>query len=468
MPTPARHHKLPPGPPASFLLGHTIPYLRNEIGYLTKAVREYGDLVRLRLGNLPTYVVVNPAHIDYVLKTQPDNFEKDVMTRWLIPLVGQGLLTSEGEFWRRQRRLIRPAFQLQEIQHYASVMVEHTERMLVAWGDGQARDVHEDMMALTLGIVAKTLFGADLEGESKVVGKSMEIVMNYFMSPMRWFGLRERLPIPSTLRYHRAIKRIDDIIYGFIQRRRESLHNPGDLLGHLLAARDDQGKEGMTDRQLRDESVTLLLAGHETTALALTYAFYLLAQSPEADSRLSAELDHVLGGRPPRAADVPNLKYTEWVIRETMRLYPPAWGIGRQAVADCEIGGYSCPKGTQLFLVIWLVHRDGRWFPEPESFRPERWDHDLIKRLPRCAYFPFGDGARVCIGNHFAMMEAVLLLATIAQKYRLSLELNQLLELVPSITLRPRHGLHMRLVGRHHKESTATGSTLASRALVES
>lgn len=458
MSMPEQRGKLPPGPPESFVLGHTLPYLRDEIGYLAKAVREYGDLVRLRLGNLTTYIVVNPEHIEYVLRTNADNFVKDELTRWLIPLVGQGLLTSEGEFWRRQRRLIRPAFQLQEIQRYATVMVQHTERMVVSWHDGQVRDVHEEMMALTLGIVAKTLFGAELEGEAKVVGESIETVMNYFMSPMRWFGIREFLPLPSTLRYRRAIKQIDDIIYGFIRRRCESGNDPGDLLSHLLAARDDQGGEGMTDRQLRDEAVTLLLAGHETTALALSYAFHLLAQSPEADHRLSAELDHVLGGRTPCALDVPNLKYTEWVIRETMRLYPPAWGIGRQAVANCEIGGYSVPKGTQLFLVIWLVHRDGRWFPDPETFRPERWDQDLIKRLPRCAYFPFGDGARICIGNHFAMMEAVLLLATIARKHRLRTEPGHKLELVPSITLRPRNGLRMRLEARLHGQTCESSS----------
>lgn len=459
MPVPAKLRRLPPGPPESFLLGHTLPYLRDEIGYLTKAARDYGDLVRLRLGNLTTYIVVNPEHIEYVLRTHADNFIKDELTRWLIPLVGQGLLTSEGEFWRRQRRLIRPAFQLQEIQRYATVMVEHTTQMLATWRGGQVRDIHEDMMALTLGIVAKTLFDAEVEDEAKVVGKSIETVMNYFMSPMRWFGLREILPIPSTIRYRRAIKRIDDMIYGFIRRRRESGRNPGDLLSHLLAARDEQNGGGMTDRQLRDEAVTLLLAGHETTALALTYAFHLLARSPEADLRLAAELAEVLGGRAPCAADVPHLKYTEWIIRETMRLYPPAWGIGRQAIADCEIGGYSVPKGTQLFLVIWLVHRDSRWFPDPETFRPERWNNDLIKRLPRCAYFPFGDGARICIGNHFAMMEAVLLLATIAQKYRLNLERGQMLELVPSITLRPRNGSPMRIEPRH----AAAPALVASR-----
>jgi len=211
----------------------------------------------------------------------------------------------------------------------------------------------------------------------------------------------------------------------------------------------------MTDRQLRDEVVTLTLAGHETTALVMFYTFYLLAQAPEAQKRLSDELERVLGERSATAGDVPNLKYTEWVIRESMRLYPPAWGIAREALADCEIGGYSVPKGTQIFLIQWLVHRDGRWFDQPESFRPDRWDNDLIKRLPRCAYFPFGDGPRICIGNHFAMMEAVLLLATIAQKYHLTLEPGQTLELVPSITLRPRHGLHMRLHARQDREPTA-------------
>jgi cytochrome P450 len=439
--------------------------LRDQIGFLARAVQEYGDIVRLRLGNLTTYVLVHPEHIDYVLRTHADNFKKDVLTRWLIPIVGHGLLTSEGEFWRRQRRLAQPAFQRHQIERYATVMVEHTERMLATWKHGQVLNIHEQMMRLTLGIVAKTLFDAELTGEAEVVGESLEIVMDYFMSPMRWFGIRERLPLPSTRRYRRAIQRIDALIYGIIGRRRESGHDPGDLLSRLLAARDEAGGGGMSDQQLRDECVTLFLAGHETTALALTYAFYLLAQSPEADRLLAAELDQVLDDRPPDATDVPSLRFTEWVVRETMRLYPQAWGIAREALADCEVGGYFVPRGTQLFMIQWLVHRDGRWFEDPESFRPERWDNDLFKRLPHCTYFPFGDGPRICIGNHFAMMEAVLCLAAIAQKYRLRLEPGQALELVPSITLRPRHGLRMRLESRDHPAPPAeAGRALASRA----
>ena len=439
--------KLPPGPKGGFLLGNSLEYMRDPLGFVERAKREYGDIVQLKLGPLRTYLVNHPEYIDYILRGHADNFHKDRMTRWLIPLVGEGLLTSEDAYWRRQRKLAQPSFQHQQIERYGAVMVEHTERMLDAWQDGEVRDPHEDLMRLTLAIVAKTLFDAELAGDAEVVGESLAIVMNHFMSPMRWFPMADRLPFPSSRRYWGAIRRIDEIIYRIIRVRREAGRDAGDLVSRLLAARDDEGK-GMTDRQLRDEVVTLVLAGHETTALALFYIFYLLDRSPRARDRLAVELEEVLGGRAPTAADVPRLKYTEWVVREGMRLYPPAWGIAREALADCEIGGYSVPKGTQLFLTQWLVHRDERWFDEPEAFRPERWDNDLIKRLPRCAYFPFGDGPRVCIGNHFAMMEAVLILATIARRFRLAAEPGQTLELLPSVTLRPRHGLKMRVHAR--------------------
>ena len=459
MPSKHAERKLPPGPKGSFLLGNTIDYLRDQIGFLAAAAHQYGDVVGLRLGYLNTYILVHPEHIDYVLRSHADNFMKDKMTRWLIPLVGEGLLTSEGEFWRRQRRLAQPAFQRQQIERYAAVMVEHTENMLESWHDGQVRDPHEDMRHLTLAIVAKTLFGAKLTGEADIVGESVEIVTNHFMSPKRWFRIFDYLPLASSRRYWRAIRQIDEVIYGIIRRHRESGQDAGDLLSRLLAARDEQGTGGMTDRQLRDEVVTLILAGHETTALVLFYTFYLLAQSPQCADRLAAELQSVLGDRAPTAADVPNLRYTEWVVRESIRLYPPAWGIAREALADCEIGGYSVPKGTQLFMIQRLVHRDPRWFDDPETFKPERWDNDLIKHLPRCAYFPFGDGPRICIGNHFAMMEAVLLLATIARRYRLEIEPGQTLEVMPSITLRPRHALYMRLKANGRLAARSTRET---------
>jgi cytochrome P450 len=457
--TSQKRGQAPPGPSGGFLLGNTLLYLRDQIGFLTQATHEYGDIVRLRLGHLTTYVLVNPEHIDYVLRSHAVNFMKDKVTRWLIPLVGEGLLTSEGAFWRRQRRLAQPAFQRQQIERYAEVMVKHTERMLETWSDGQVRDPHEDLMRLTLSIVAKTLFDAELEGEAGVVGRSLEIVMNHFMSPMRWFPAWSYLPLPANRRFWSAIQNIDEIVYRIIRQRRESRQDTDDLLSRLLAARDEQSGVGMTDRQLRDEVVTLVLAGHETTALVLFYTFYLLGRSPEAADRLAAELTAVLGDRPPTAADLASLRYTEWVIREAMRLYPPAWGIARQALADCEIGGYHTPKGTQIFMIQYLVHRDCRWFDDPDTFRPERWDNDLIRRLPRCAYFPFGEGPRICIGSHFAMMEAVLILATIAQRVRLTVEPGQTLELLQSITLRPRHVIRMRVQARNCAAAPAPASS---------
>jgi cytochrome P450 len=439
--------KVPPEPRRKSRIGNSLNYIRDQIGFLERATRECGDIVRLGLGPFTTYVLIHPEHIEQVLRIQADNFIKDKMTQWLGPLVGNGLLTSEGSFWRRQRKLAQPAFQRQQIERYAQVMVEHSEQMLSGWHDGGVRDLHADLMRLTLAIVAKTLFDSELSGEADVIGESLATVMGHFLSPARWFKLYDYLPLPSVRRYRRAIGRIDEIIYRIIRERRALGPDAGDLLSRLLAARDEDGR-GMTDQQLRDEVVTLALAGHETTALALFYTFYLLSQSPAAAGHLADELDQVLGDRPPTAADVPNLRYTEWVVRESMRLYPPAWGIAREALADCEIGGYHVPKGTQVFMIQWLVHRDGRWFDDPTTFRPERWDNDLIKRLPRCAYFPFGEGPRICIGNHFAMMEAILILATIAQRYRLVMEPGQTLELRPSVTLRPRNSLRMRTQAR--------------------
>ncbi len=434
-PTTAR--RFPPGPKGAFLIGNTFQYLREPLAFLPRVVREYGDIVRLRLADTTAYLLGHPELIDHVLRHQADDLIKDRVTRGLIPLTGRGLLTSEGDFWRRQRRLAQPAFGHQQVQRYGTVMVEHTERMLDAWREGQPFDIHDAMMRLTLGIVAQCLFGADVSAEAEVIGHSLEKVMDHFLKPTQWFTIRDYLPLPSTIRYRRAIARIDAIVYRLIAERRRTGHDPGDLLSRLLKAQDDEG-DRMTDRQLRDESVTLILAGHETTALVMTYTFYLLANHPEAAARLAEELEDVIGDRPPSPTDVPCLKFAEWVVRESMRLYPPAWSIGREALKDLEVGGYHAPKGTQFFISQWVVHRDARWFDEPEVFRPERWDNDLVRRLPRCAYFPFGEGPRICIGNHFAMMEAVLILASIAHRFRLHLVPGQPFDLAPSITLRPR------------------------------
>jgi cytochrome P450 len=401
----------------------------------------------------------HPDDIEYVLRGNHRNFIKDKGTRLLSSVLGEGLLTSEGETWRRQRRLAQPAFQLDQIQKYGAAMVAYTGLMFKDWGPGQTRDVHADMMALTLEIVARTLFGASVTGQAGRVGRAMEEVMEFWASPLAMFPSLYWLPTPANRRYRRAGLELNAVIADVIAQRRAGGPEGDDLLSRLLTVHDEDGSQ-MTDRQLRDELVTLFLAGHETTALALSFCFYLLALHPDADARLAAELDEVLGGRWPTTADVPRLRYTEWVVKESLRLYPPAPNIGREALADCEIAGYHIPKGAQISLVQWVVQRDQRWFDDPEAFRPERWDNDLARRLPRCAYFPFGDGPRICIGNHFAMMEAVLILAAVAQRYRLTLAPGFTLELLPSVTLRPKHGVrmvvHERTEGKRGLDAPAT------------
>jgi len=389
------------------------------------------------------YIVVgHPDLISQVLREQQSNLMKDKLTRIMSPVLGNGLLISEGEFWRRQRRLAQSAFQHQQIVRYGQVMVEYTERLLSSWHDGVSLDVHQAMMGLTLAIVAKTLFGANVEEQTRDVGEALEILMDYYLKPTRWFRIREWIPTRGTRRFWGASRRLNEIVYSIIRDRRAVGNGEDDLLSRLLSALDDEGS-GMTDRQLRDEVVTLFLAGHETTALVLLYALVLLARHPEAEARLMEEIDEVLGDRPPQASDLSRLSFTDWVVKETMRLYPPAWAIGREALVDFQLGEYTIPKGTQLLLCQWSVHRDPRWFEEPDRFVPERWDHDLLKRLPRGAYFPFGDGPRICIGNHFAMMEATLLLASIVRQFRLRLTSDAPLEFLPSITLRPKSRIRM-------------------------
>jgi cytochrome P450 len=450
--------RVPPGPPGHFLLGNALQIMRDPFGFVVRAARDHGDVVRFRFGPLVFYMLNHPDDIEHVLRGNHRNYIKDKGTRLLSGVLGEGLLTSEGETWRRQRRLAQPAFQLDQIQKYGAAMVAYTGHMLKDWRPGQTRDVHADMMALTLEIVARTLFGASVVGQAERVGRAMDEVMQFWASPLAMFSWLHWLPTPANRRYRRATRELNAIIADTIARRRAGGPEGDDLLSRLLTVRDEDGSQ-MTDRQLRDELVTLFLAGHETTALALSFCFYLLALHPEADARLAAELDDVLGGRPPTAADVPRLRYTEWVVKEAMRLYPPAPSIGREALADCEVAGYHIPKGAQISLVQWVVQRDPRWFDDPEAFRPERWDNDLARRLPRCAYFPFGDGPRICIGNHFAMMEAVLILAAVAQRYRLTLAPGFTLELLPSITLRPKRGVrmvvHERPEGKRGQEAPA-------------
>jgi cytochrome P450 len=451
--------RMPPLVKGYPLVGSFFDVMRDPFNFLTRVVREYGDVARVRIGPLQFYVLAHPADVEYVFRGNHRNFIKDVGTRKLLSAVlGQGLVTSDGELWRRQRRLAQPAFQQEAIQKYSTVMVEYAGRMLERWQPGQTRDVHADMMGLTLEIVAQTLFSASVGDKAVRVGKALDALMKYWAGPGGIISWWKYLPTPGAFRFRRAVRELDAVILETVAQRRAGGTEHEDLLARFLNARDEDGSR-MSDKQLRDEMVTLLLAGHETTAAALSFCFYLLALHPEVDARLAAELDEVLGGKLPTVEDLPRLRYTESVVKEAMRIYPPVPSVGREALADCEIGGYHVPKGAQIALIQWVTQRDPRWFGEDaEKFRPERWDNDLARRIPRCAYFPFADGPRGCIGNHFAMMEAVLILATAASRYRLTLVPGYRLRLLPSVTLRPRGGIQMDVHARLRQPAAASGA----------
>jgi cytochrome P450 len=413
---------------------------------------------------MPYYLFSHPDQIEQVLRSRSEHFIKDRPLQVTTSVLGSGLLTSEGDLWRRQRRLIQPAFRTQRVHGYAPVMVEAAGRMLATWRDGQVRDIHADLMRVTLDVVARCLFGADLADRTEGVVGAVGALSVHFLNPLFWTPVLRSLPFPSNLRFRRAVRLLDETVSDLMNRGRGGRLAPGSLVSRLLEAQQ-QGGGTLTDRQLQDEMVTLLLAGHETTALALSYTFHLLAQHPEAEARLVAELEEVLGDRAPEAEDLPRLRYAEWVIKEAMRLYPPAWGLGREAITDCEIDGYHVPKGAQVLTIQWVVHRDPRWYEEPGAFRPERWADDLERRLPRCAYFPFGDGPRICVGQQFALTEAVLVLATIARDHRLTPVSDEPLELVASITMRPRRGVRMRVQERRrlrHRDGVRAGTGRAT------
>jgi cytochrome P450 len=444
LPTPA---KLPPGPSSKSWTGTFKEYSRDPLGYLQKLSTEYGDIVTMRYYNLRFYLVNHPDLIEEVLVTQNRKFIKGRVLRANKRLFGNGLLTSEGDFWLRQRRLAQPAFHRGRVGSYADTMVRYTERLIAGWKSSEECNVHAEMMRLTLQIVAKTLFDADVEGDAAKVGTALEAIMELNSDFRKLMLTPSWLPIPRNIRAATATRRLDKIIFRFIAQRRANPVDKGDLLSMLLAAQDDDGTQ-MTDRQLRDEVITIFLAGHETTANALSWTWLLLSQNPVAEAKLHAELDSVLAGRSPSLDDLPNLRYTGNIVTESLRLYPPAWGMARLAIEDVEIGGYPIPKGCGVSLAQWIVHRDPRWFDAPNEFRPERWEGDLMKRLPRFAYFPFGGGPRQCIGSNFALMEATLLLAAIAQKFRVRVVPQQEIVPMPTITLRPRHGIRAVLDAR--------------------
>jgi len=440
----------PPGPPnAGFLLGVLPRFRKDPAGYLLSVAQTYGDLAYMRLGPQHAYVVSHPDWIRDILVTQQSNFTKSRMLERAKVLLGDGLLTSEGDFHTRQRRLVQPAFHRDRLTRYAADMVACAERASASWTPGLERDVHLEMTRLTLAIVGRTLFSADVSSEADEIGRAMTQIFSLFDTLLMPFSdWIQKLPIPPVRRFEKARDKLDQIVYGLIAQRRASGEDTGDLLSMLLLAQDEDDRAGMTDKQVRDEALTLLIAGHETTANALTWTWYLLSQNPEAEARLHAEIDGVLGGSSPAFDDVQRLPYTSGVFAEALRLYPPAWAIGRRAREDYSIGNYTIPAKSILLMSPWVVQRDPRWWPEPERFNPDRWHPDEAAKRPKFAYFPFGGGARVCIGERFAWSEGVLVLATIAQRWKMRLVPGHPVETRAVITLRPKHGMKMTLASR--------------------
>ncbi len=423
-----------------------VRLLRDPPAHLTDVARS-GDVVQLRArGRELTYLVSHPDLIRDVLVTNQRFFKKGRALERAKLLLGEGLLTAEGDLHRRQRRMIQPEFHRQHIARYGHTMVELTERRLRRWADGARVDMHEEMAALTLAVAGSTLFGAEVEHESAAIASALDETFTTFMRTffLPFGDLILRLPLPSSRRFWRGTETLLASVDRLIAERRGTDGDRADLLSLLLRVRDTEGDgAGMTDQQVRDEVLTFFLAGHETTANALTWSWYLLAQHPDIADRVAAEA-RALGTRPLVSDDFPNLPYTRMVFAESMRLFPPAWAIARRALTPCAIGGYPIPAGALVVTSPWVVHRDARWWPEPDRFDPERWRTPDPER-PKFAYFPFGGGARTCIGEHFAWLEGVLVLATIAREWRATLVPGARVSTQATITLRPRDGIPMTL-----------------------
>lgn len=434
----------PPGPRARYPGQHLVSFARDRLGFLRR-LATHGDIAHIRLGTQHFVVLNNPEYTRQILVTDNRNFTKGRGLERAKLLLGEGLLTSEGAFHLRQRRLAQPAFHRERMNGYATVMVEHAARTRDRWMDGAAIDIHQEMTRLTLGIAGKTLFDAEVEGESREIGESLTAAFDVFNLALLPFAeLMDNLPLPWTLRFKAARRRLDDTIYRIIAERRARGGDRGDLLSMLMAAQDTEGDGGgMTDTQLRDEIMTILLAGYETTANALTWTAYLLSRNPDAQARMHAEVDCAIEGRLPTMADVQRLPYTRMVFAESLRLYPPAWVVGYRAQKAFTLGDYQLPPRTIVIMSPFITQHDARYFPEPELFNPERWTPQAVAERPRFAYFPFGGGPRQCIGEQFAWTEGVLLLATIGQKWRLRLAPKHIVALDPSFTLRPKGGMPM-------------------------
>jgi cytochrome P450 len=432
----------PPRPKSRFPMAYWLQFARSPLDFLSQCAQKYGDIVDLTLPTGRAYLISHPSYIEYMLITHKNDFKKGHFFDVLRPVMGNGLITSEREVWLRQRRIAQPAFHRSRFKSYAQVMVDHIEHTLLGWHDGDVRDVQWEMVRLTMSIITQLLFDTDVTDEAET-GRVLEVCLEECAARLRNpVHVPERIPTPSNLRYRQALQKLDQVIQEIITRHRATNHDSGDLLSVLLQARDEDGSQ-MDDQQLRDELVTFFIAGHETVALTLTWAWYLLSQYPDVEAKLLEELHSVLGERVPTIEDLPSLSYTEMVVKETMRLYPISWLLARETIRDVEIGGYRIPAGQQVWATPWIVHYDPRYYESPQIFMPERWENERGKDLPKCAYLPFGAGPRVCLGNAFATMELILVIATIAQKFQLELAAGQHVEVDLQPAICPKYGMKM-------------------------
>lgn len=441
---------LPPGPPAVQGLAYFRQMRSNPLKLFSDLQASYGDLACMQVGPQKICLVQEPALVHRILTRDSGKFKKGRFLELAKDLLGEGLLTSEGELHKTQRLLIQPLFHKQMIRSYAAIMVKWGERFAQRWQAGQTLDLAQEMMKLTLAIVGEALFSADVEAESAHIGEAMETVLDISIMGRPLQMLTRKWPTPTRQRFLHAKSLLDTTIHQVMAQHRQQPSGLStgatakNLVSILLDAQDEHG-QGMSDQQVRDEALTLFLAGHETTANALAWSWYLLSQSPRVQQRFQTELQAVLGGRTPTVDDLNQLSYTRQILTEAMRLYPPAWILGRRVLEDYPLGPYWIPAGTVVIISPYLQHRSGRFFDEPLSFRPERWTPEFKQALPKCVYFPFSTGPRNCIGEAFAWMEGVLLLATLGQHWRFVLEPGHPVEPQPLVTLRPRYGLKMHL-----------------------
>lgn len=440
----------PPGPRGYWLLGNLPDFAGDLLGFVSACARDYGDIVHLRLGPDPAVLLSHPNDIEQILVTRHADFTKHrFFWRHVTRLFGNGLLTSTGDLWRRQHALMAPAFRQERLAFSLDEMFRSASRIFDTWREGEERDIRADMTRLTLEIVSRVLFGVDLDSEvgrvSRAVDRGVEEVSRRFK---RGLSIPEWIPTPGNRRYRATVRDLDATAAHILARRRKAAQGGTDLLWTLLQVRDVAGHP-LDARLLRDEIITLLLAGHETTALALTWTLFLLARHPQVAAQVEDEVDAELGaGRPPGAADLARLRCLGAVITEAMRLYPPVYMMGRQTLREVEIGGYRLPRGTVCLTSQWVVHRDARFFPEPETFKPERWIDASAPQRPRFAYFPFGGGPRICLGQPLALLEAKLILATLCQRFRLAAGEGPEPRPFPSVTLRPDRTVRLRISRR--------------------